>query len=158
MMKEWREKMKVLVYLVVAIILSGCNMNEKKEDSRLALIKTINPEPIQIEKSGVSVEDIRKQIENMDEIYDTAVVKGDHNILVAYKVNHLDRFRMKKIEKNLTDHLEKKYKKEKFVLSSDYKIFLEAVRLREDIDSGKINEKQADKRLHEIIRLKKEKT
>lgn len=150
--------MKVVIYLLMVLILTGCNTQGENRDSQLALLKATNPEPIQIEKNGVSVEKIRKEVEAIDEIYDTAVIKGDHNILVAYKVRHLDRFQMKKIEKELTDRLEKKYKKEKFIVSSDYKIFLEAVRLREDIDTGKKDDKAADKRLHEIISLKKEKT
>ncbi|KAB7705012.1 sporulation protein [Bacillus aerolatus] len=148
--------MKTVIFVIVAIILAGCNLQEERPDSPLALIKTTNPEPIQIEKNGTSVEKIRKEVEGIDEIYDTAVIKGDHNTLVAYKVRHLDRFRMKKIEKNLKERLEKQYEQETFVVSSDYKIFLEAVRLREDIDAGKMNDEEADKRLHEIIKLKEE--
>ncbi|MFK2825792.1 sporulation protein [Bacillus sp. B190/17] len=150
--------MKAVIYVLAAIVLAGCSPQEEKEDSRLALIKTTNPEPIQLEHKGPSVEDIRKDVESIDEIYDAAIVKGSHHILVAYKVKHLERFRMKKIEKALKTHLEEQYGKEKFVVSSDYKIFLEAIRLREDIDAGKINEKEADKRLHEIISLKRERT
>ncbi|KMY53239.1 sporulation protein [Bacillus sp. FJAT-27231] len=150
--------MKAVICLLAAVILAGCNLQEERKDSRLALMKTTNPEPIQIEKDGVPVEKIRREVEEVKEIYDAAVVKGDHNILVAYKVRHLDRFRMKKIEKNLQERLEKEYSKETFIVSSDYKIFLEAVRLREDIDAGKVNDKEADKRLHRIITLKQELT
>lgn len=150
--------MKAVVYILAILFLVGCKMPDDGPDSRLALIKTTNPEPIQIEKDGASVEGVRNEVNQVDEIYDAAVIKGDHNTLVAYKVRHLDRFRMKSIEKELKKHLEGKYKDETFVVSSDYKIFLEAVRLREDIDSGKINDKQADKRLHQLIRLKKERT
>ncbi|HEY9577900.1 MAG TPA: YhcN/YlaJ family sporulation lipoprotein [Pseudobacillus sp.] len=150
--------MKAVIYALAAVILVGCGFQEEREDSRLALLKTTNPEPIQIEKNGASVEKIRKEVEKVQEIYDAAVIKGDHNILVAYKVRHLDRFQMKKIEKNLKERLEKEYKQEKFIVSSDYKIFLEAVRLREDIDAGKTTNKKADKRLHQIIKLKQEMT
>ena len=150
--------MKAVVYILYIIFLLGLNITDYWPDSRLALIKTTNPEPIQIEKDGASVEGVRNEVNQVDEIYDAAVIKGDHNTLVAYKVRHLDRFRMKNIENELKKHLEGKYKDETFVVSSDYKIFLEAVRLREDIDSGKINDKQADKRLHQLIRLKKERT
>ena len=158
MAEEWRKNMKAVIYALAAVILVGCGFQEEREDSRLALLKTTNPEPIQIEKNGASVEKIRKEVEKVQEIYDAAVIKGDHNILVAYKVRHLDRFQMKKIEKNLKERLEKEYKQEKFIVSSDYKIFLEAVRLREDIDAGKTTNKEADKRLHQIIKLKQEMT
>ncbi|KZR59121.1 sporulation protein [Bacillus badius] len=158
MAEEWRKNMRAVIYLLTAVLLAGCGFQKEREDSRLALLKTTNPEPIQIERDGISVEKIREEVEAINEIYDAAVIKGDHNVLVAYKVRHLNRFQMKKIEKSLKERLDKEYDDETFVVSSDYKIFLEAVRLREDMDAGKTNEKEADKRLHEIIRLKREKT
>ena len=39
---------------------------------------------------------------------------------------------MKKIEKEVNEILEKKYPEENFVVSSDYKIFLEAYRIRKE--------------------------
>jgi hypothetical protein len=78
--------------------------------------------------------------------------------LVVYKVKHLQRFRMKTIEKNITNHLEKKYPKEDFIVSSDYKIFLEAVRLKDDMKKRKITEKKAEKRFKEIVSLTEEMT
>lgn len=148
--------MKAVFCLLAILALAGCADQEEKEDSRLALMKTTNPSPVQLQEKGAKVSKIKKEVEDIEEIYDVAVVKGDHQILVAYKVKHLDRFRMKKIEKKLKKRLEKKYKDENFIVSSDYKIFLEAVRLREKIDAGKMSQKQAGKRLKEILSLKKE--
>lgn len=150
--------MKWGVFFVSVILLMGCNANEDQEDSKLALIKTTDPTPIQLEKKGPEVEKIKKEVERIDEIYDVAVIKDDHHILIAYKVKHLQRFRMKKIEKELNKRLEKEYKDEEFIVSSDYKIFLEVVRLREKIDEGTINKKEAQKRFNEILELKKEMT
>jgi hypothetical protein len=60
---------------------------------------------------------------------------------------------MKKIEKNLNKNLEKKYPKENFTVSSDYKIFLEAVRLVERKNNGTLSDKQAEKRFNEIVKM-----
>lgn len=77
------------------------------------------------------VENIEHDVEKMKELYDVAVVKSNGDTLVAYKVKHLQRFHMKKIEKKMTKMLEEKYPDENFIVSSDYKIFIEAVELQE---------------------------
>ena len=69
---------------------------------------------------------IKKDVEHLDYIYDVAVIKGENEDLVVYKVKHFQRFQMKKIEKEVNEILEKRYPEENFIVSSDYKIFLEA--------------------------------
>ena len=63
---------------------------------------------------------------------------------------------MKAIEKEVNDKLEEKYPDEDFTVSSDYKIFLEAVRLGEKLKDPKYPEKKAKKELNRIIGLNKE--
>jgi hypothetical protein len=55
-------------------------------------------------------------------------------------------------------YLEKKYPDENFILSSDYKIFLETVRLKEKLSNHSISKKDAEKEFKDIVKLKKEKT
>ncbi|OCA84238.1 hypothetical protein A8F94_16105 [Bacillus sp. FJAT-27225] len=152
--------MKKSVILIVGftMLLAGCGQNEGS--SNLALMNRTNPEPVHTEDNGsrVSEEKVEKEVESLPELYDVAVIKGKKEFLVAYKVRHLQRFRMKNIEKKLTTRLEKKFPKEKFTVSSDYKIFLEATRLQEKIKNGNYNGKEAEKRLQEIVKLQKEKT
>jgi hypothetical protein len=146
-------------YQAVAIagllFLSGCNGSHQGKESQLALVKTTNPNPIVTndQKSHAWVEKIKRQVSSSPEIYDVAVVKGKGATLVAYKVKHLHRFKMKKIEKNVTKTLEKKYPKENFTVSSDYKIFLEAVRLDEKMKSKNFSDKDADNRFKEIVKM-----
>jgi MinD-like ATPase involved in chromosome partitioning or flagellar assembly len=152
--------MKKLMFLIMGatLLLGACGANEGS--SRLALMNKTNPDPVHTADNGskVSEKSVEKDVEALPELYDVAVIKGKKDFLVAYKVKHLQRFRMKDIEKKLADKLEKKYPNENFTVSSDYKIFLEATRLQERIKSGKYNEKAAEKRLQEIIELQKEKT
>jgi len=121
----------------------------------MALIKTTNPNPIvtQQNRNHDLVKKIKNDISEINEIYDVAVVEGKEDILVAYKVKHLQRFNMKKIEKEVNEKLEKEYPKENFTVSSDYKIFLEAVRLNEKRESGHLSSNQAEDRLNEILKM-----
>ncbi|TDK58512.1 sporulation protein [Bacillus salipaludis] len=149
-----------LILLSCVCLLVSCNGNQKGKDSQLALIKTTNPNPIMTDrdKKTTRVQKIEKAVSSFPEIYDAAVIKGTKETLVVYKVKHMHRFKMKKIEKNLTEFLEKRFPKEDITVSSDYKIFLEAVRLNERIESKKFSEKDAEKRLREIIKMTKDMT
>lgn len=144
-----------MMIIICVIVLSSCNQDVKVKDSQLALMRTTNPNPLMTDQNSNHdrVKKIEKEVNSFDEIYDASIVKGKEETLVVYKVKHMQRFRMKQIEKNLTKTLEDKYPKEKFVVSSDYKIFLEAVRLTERINDGKLSDKQAEKRFNEIIKM-----
>jgi hypothetical protein len=137
------------------ILLSACSNNEPVKDSQLALMKTTNPKPVIIsnKKHSDRVEEIKKDVSSLPELYDVAVIKGKKDTLVVYKVKHLHRFRMKAIEKNVNKMLEEKYPKESFTVSSDYKVFLEAVRLKEHIKSSDISDQKAEKRFKEIVKM-----
>lgn len=147
--------MKKTACILLACLLAGCG----PEHDGTAMIERADPDAVQLDGHRDKLAaDIKKEADSFEEIYDTAVVKGTKQLLVAYKVRHLERFKMKKIEKDLDKHIEKMAKEEKveIVVSSDYKIFLEVVRLKEDMEAGHLTEKEADKRLEEIITLKKE--
>ncbi|MFP7295805.1 sporulation protein [Neobacillus niacini] len=146
----------IRLMLIVSILLMGsCSQGQKEKDSQLALMKMTNPNPTVTKKNDGQdkVEKIEREVSNFDELYDVAVIKGEKATLVVYKVKHMQRFRMKKIEQNLNKTLEKKYPKENFTVSSDYKIFLEAVRLVEKKENGTLSDKQAEKRLSEIVKM-----
>ncbi|WP_059173043.1 YhcN/YlaJ family sporulation lipoprotein [Bacillus sp. FJAT-27445] len=155
-------KKTTLIIAVTVAVLAGtaCQGRDDTNKTRLALMKTTNPVPIhtQSSKSQVSEQDVKKEVASMPELYDVAVVKGKKDILVAYKVKHLQRFRMKAIEKELTKKLEKEYPDANFTVSSDYKIFLEATRLQEGMKNRKLSGKEAEGRLQQIIKLQQEKT
>lgn len=144
-----------LMLFVSIFLMSSCSQGPNEKDSQLALMKTTNPNPTVTEKNKGQdkVEKIEKEVESFDEIYDVAVVKGKKDTLVVYKVKHMQRFNMKEIEKDLNKTLEKKYPKENFTVSSDYKIFLEAVRLVERKNNGTLSDKQAEKRFNEIVKM-----
>lgn len=150
----------VLLLIVVFSTFSvGCNNQNDNKDSRLAMIKKTQPTPVNLKSNGESIsKDVKKEVLSNKVIYDAAVIEGKNKILVAYKVRHMYRFKMKSIEKKLTKQLEQRYPKKNFIVSSDYKIFLETVRFKQSMDSGKMNNREAKKRFNSIINLTKELT
>ncbi|MEH7746620.1 sporulation protein [Neobacillus drentensis] len=146
------------VLLACLLLLSSCDQNQQVTDSQLTLMKTTNPSPIvtQKNKSKDHVKDIEQDVSSFPELYDVAVVEGKKDTLVVYKVKHLYRFKMKKIEKDINKMLEQKYPAENFTISSDYKIFLETVRLDEKMKSSNYKGKKAENRFNEIVKMTKD--
>lgn len=150
-------------FMMIVLILSGCANKEGGKVDDTALIKRTDPEPMDIieglDHDGKEViTDVKKTVSQHKAIYDVVIVKNKKTILVAYKVKHLQRFRMNKIEKEVTKELNKKYKGYKFIVSSDYKIFLELVRLNEMLKAKDVPEKKAIEKYKEIISLSEELT
>ncbi|MDQ0268708.1 YhcN/YlaJ family sporulation lipoprotein [Cytobacillus purgationiresistens] len=153
---------KLIIVTVLFISLSGCSKHESNE-APMSLVKVTHPTPSLINSDHRAddsslLNDIEKDVEGYEELYDAAIVKNDNQILVAYKVKHLQRFHMKKIEKKLTDSLEKKYQDEEFIVSSDYKIFLEVVELHEKMKNPDYNSDEAEKKFKKIVEMQKELT
>jgi hypothetical protein len=146
--------------LILMVTLSGCNQSEVEQESRLSLVKTTNPNPVKLtskQDENIAAK-VKQDVNKFDEIFDVAVVQGKKDTLVVYKVKHLQRFRMKQIEKNVTKELEKKYPDESFTVSSDYKIFMEALKLKERVKDSKYSTTNAERDLEKIIKLKNEQT
>lgn len=144
--------------MIILFTLSGCDNKEGGKVDDLALIKRTNPEPMDIingmdENGKGLITDVKKSVAKHEAIYDVIVVKKDKIILVAYKVKHLKRFHMKRIEKEVTEQLNEKFEGYDFIVSSDYKIFLELVRLNEMLKAKDVPEERARKKYEEIISL-----
>lgn len=148
-----------LLVLSAFHLIAGCSQ-KGNGDSKSALIKTTNPTPIHISNQGTPdhVQAIKKDVSSFPEIYDVAVLKGKKDTIVAYKVKHLHRFRMKAIEKKINQKLEKRYPDESFTVSSDYKIFLETVKLQEKMKNRNYSDKKAEKQMKQIIKMSEETT
>ncbi|TYS90854.1 sporulation protein [Rossellomorea aquimaris] len=153
-------KKRIIVPLTL-LVLIGCTNKEDGNDSKIALMKKTDPPPIELvdnPETDSYGHAIKREISKMKELYDVAVIQGKDETLVVYKVKHLQRFHMKKIEKKMDHYLEDKYPDEDFILSSDYKIFLETIRLKEKLKRGSISKKDAEKKFQDIVKLQKEKT
>lgn len=151
----------LLSILSICFLLTGCN--NEYDNSRWSLFKKVDPEPMSINKENSAeeqemVKEIKKETASVPAIFDVAVIKGKKETLIAYKVKHMSRFKMKGIEKELKDKLKSKYPDETFTVSSDFKIFLETMRLWDLMQKPTFSEKKANKRLEQIIHLNDELT
>ena len=151
----------LICMMLLTVALSSCN-TDATQNSGMSLFQKSDPDPISLDEKTKAknklVSSIKKDVAKFEELYDVAVIKGEEEILVAYKVKHMQRFKMVKIEQKMNKMLEEKYPKENFIVSSDYKIFLEAVELNDKMKNPDFTKKDAQKKLEEIIKLKKELT
>ncbi|RSD29495.1 sporulation protein [Mesobacillus subterraneus] len=157
------QAVKALIAMVlISAGTAGCSFGKTTQESRASMIQSVNPAPgatndFNHEKVELA-EKVKKDIQAFEELYDVAVIAGKEDTLVAYKVKHMKRFGMKRIEKEINKKLEKNYPGENFIVSSDFKIFIEAVELQEKMKNPAYPEKKAEKQLQKIISLKKEMT
>ncbi|WP_062351963.1 YhcN/YlaJ family sporulation lipoprotein [Bacillus kwashiorkori] len=155
------KKLLYTIQICLLLFITACASKDDTEVSRNALIKTTNPPAEAVDnhpKQAGIVKEIKDTVLSFNEIYDTAIIKGEKETIVTYKVRQLQRFRMKKIEKNVKEKLEKKFPDEQFIISSDFKIFLETIRLQEKIRNNTLSEKKIENQLKKIITLSKEQT
>jgi hypothetical protein len=148
-----------LFLFMVIIPLSAC-VNHKKGEKPIALMNATTKVDL-INGSNNDrelIEQVRKEILSIKPIYDVAIIKGKKETLIAYRVKHLHRFKMKKIEKEINERLEEEYPNEDFILSSDFKIFLETNRLINKTKQSNYSDEKANKDLQKIIKLKNELT
>lgn len=152
----------LLFSLTLLVMVTGCAGNKDEQKEGMALIRKTDPPAVDIrsvtyQKNGLP-EKVKKEVAGIDGIYDVVAVQNGKDILVAYKVNHMQRLQMKKIEKKVNDRLNQKFKGNKFTVSSDYKIFLEVTRLNNMLREKDVPEKKAKEKFQKIVTLQKELT
>ncbi|WP_051348539.1 hypothetical protein [Peribacillus kribbensis] len=148
--------------LLLIMVLSGCSNEESGPQSKKALFSKVNPKPALIAPVSMEnrkeLERIKQDVMSVNTNYDAAIARKGKEVLVSYKVKHFKRFQMKKIESQVTKKLEKDFPSYTFTVSSDYKIFLEIVRLSEKTNRPGTSTKEAAKRFNQIVKLKEELT
>ncbi|HER2174444.1 TPA: hypothetical protein VJS59_001665, partial [Streptococcus pyogenes] len=105
-MKEKTNKLIIFLLLLTVIGLgSGCNRNQNQsgedhEDLNISQVHTSNP----INQSVAN--QAKKKVITEEDISDVKAVNTDKELLIAIKVENFERFRLKKIEKNVKSDLE----------------------------------------------------
>ena len=104
------------------------------------------------------LEELKQQLQTVEELYDAVIIEGEKELLIAYKVKQLSRLKMKHIEKEVKEVAKEFLNEDKdVVVSSDYKIFLEAIRLHNEALNQMESKEQLEK-FEWIIKLQKEMT
>ena len=157
-MKDNITKLKIFLLLLTVIGLgSGCNENQNQlgdsnKDLSISQVHTSN----RINQSVAN--QAKEEIITKEEISDVKAVNTDKELLVAIKVDQFDRFRLKKIEKNVKSDLEKAYPDHKILVSTDSKMYLELDQLEKKLQKDHTNRKNLKKDFNKIKSLMKEQT
>ena len=151
--------MKKLLILMIFFTLVGCE--KMSEDNGLYVFlkdQTIAPFSL-VENADISkLNALKEKLNELEELYDVVIVEGKEEILITYKVKQLSRIKMQHIEKEVKKIAKELLNEKKdVVVSSDYKIFLEAIRLHYDV-TKEVKPKEQLEKFQWIIKLQKEMT
>lgn len=140
------KKMWILILATCLFAFSGCVNNQSES----------------VGTNSVTNQDIAMNASNfvkkLDVITDAVAVNNDKEIFLAYKVKHLERFRLKKIEKRVKKSLEEEFPFYQITVSSDLKLFLETGKLKEKLSKEKMTSKKLSREIEELNNLLNEKT
>ncbi|CAK6481332.1 YhcN/YlaJ family sporulation lipoprotein [Peribacillus simplex] len=144
-----------LLLLTIIGLGSGCNQNQSGEDHEdLSISQVHTSKPIDQSVANQA----KKKVIKEEDISDVKAVNTDKELLIAIKVENFERFRLKKIEKNVKSDLEKDYPDHKILVSTDSKMYLELDQLEQKIQKDNTNRKELEKDFNKIKSLMKEET
>lgn len=154
-----KKKIFLLIFLLVLVV-AGCTNNDRNEtltptgDQPLELTKLSTNNKLTQQPSN-EAKDLLSQYEEVAGIYG---VNDKSQLIVAIDVDHLERFDLEDIEKELKQKVKKKFKEIKVTLSTDKKLQVELEQLEHRIQTNKITEKELTKKINELKKLLKEET
>ncbi|MGN7407743.1 hypothetical protein ACTHOZ_01455 [Sporosarcina sp. SAFN-010] len=129
---------KILLLVFILVLLAGCSTSIG--------FKTVNTTDIDEQQAETLLKE-DKRIKN------AVMLIHDDRLIAGLRVNTFERFKKRKIAKELTKELEKMYPDLKITVSADSKVLLETNKLIE-----KENEQNYLKKMKKISALVKEET
>jgi Sporulation lipoprotein YhcN/YlaJ (Spore_YhcN_YlaJ) len=151
---------KACLFLMVFFLgVFGCNGTAEQSQSlnvtRTGFQQKKSPIPVYDQSPSKKAEEIAKK---MEEITEVMAVNSDKELLVVFKMKHLQRFRLKKIENTVNKKLNKAFPDHKVTVSSDLKIYLETSKLKDKMKREKLSKKELSKKIEKITKLSNEQT
>ncbi|MBO1513661.1 YhcN/YlaJ family sporulation lipoprotein [Metabacillus bambusae] len=145
------------LFIMANIVLcSGCTGNHNQftnNNDDAKIVKVSTKKPIDQSVANQAKEIVIKE----KEISGVKAVNTDQELLLAVKVDHFDRFRLKSIEKKVKSDLEKTFPDHKIIISTDSKMYLELEQLEQKLQKDKTEKKTLKKEFDKIKSLMKEK-
>ncbi|MEC0668076.1 YhcN/YlaJ family sporulation lipoprotein [Priestia flexa] len=156
-MKYKMKTLNICLFLLTVIGFgSGCTGNQNpfaNNNDNANIVKVTANKPINQSVANQAKEKVIKK----EEVSDVKAVNTDKELLLAIKVDQFDRFRLKKIEKEVKSDLEKTYPDYKVLVSTDQKMYLELRQLEQKLQKNHTNKKTLKKEFNTIKKLMKEK-
>ncbi|WP_368654667.1 YhcN/YlaJ family sporulation lipoprotein [Ornithinibacillus sp. 4-3] len=136
---------RILLILLLSMTLIGCSNNNDEN----------NPQASSATHPPVVEEAIALVSEERD-VNKVQAIANEENLVIAFKVNSLKNFQLKKIKKSIKEKVEKNFPDYDVTVSTDLKIMLELNKLQEEQDT--LSEDEFKQALQKIIDLEKEET
>ncbi|MCG1020155.1 YhcN/YlaJ family sporulation lipoprotein [Sutcliffiella horikoshii] len=148
-----RSVVMFLVLIVSVVLLAACGQGEVKERVEDTVMRTSNEQKEKSDKEQRA----EKIAKNFKEVKGAVAYDTEDELVVAFHVTQYQKFFTEKIEKKVKKALEKEFPDENVVVSHDLKIRLEIERLRRDVEQDNISEKELEKRIEKMKKLREEK-
>lgn len=133
-----RQLQTVLLLLLSISIVSGCTDKEK----------------FVVYGSPQNEEELEAVLKEEDYIEKTTVLQQNEKMLIAVQIKPWDKWKKEKLEKKLQKKFEKLYADKEVFVSTDYKIFYEANKVKKD----KLEDEKISERITELKKLAQEET
>ncbi|API93718.1 hypothetical protein J32TS6_08220 [Virgibacillus pantothenticus] len=155
--------MHVYKWLIIAIfsfVLVGCGANntldpaDKQEKGQINLSKVSTKQPIN-QAPANRAKDMLSEHSEITAIY---AVNTDKQLLATIEIEHMQRFKLQKMKKQLTKKLQKAFPDLKVELSADKKIIMEMEKLEKNLEEKQYSKKELKKEVKRIIDFSKEQT
>jgi hypothetical protein len=151
---------KRMIFVLLIFLLVGCakeNEVQKQSLQKLNLTQT-SAKKTADRADQAEAEKAVQIVKQRREVNDVRAVSSEKKMIIAYKVKHLERFRMKKIEKAIRKELEKKFPNHEIVVSSDLKLFWKTEELKQKLEKKRFDQKKLDKEIDVLKKLSEEQT
>lgn len=141
----------LLLYSLLLIFLVACQNNQTKPPSNQKNINIQSVNHLDQDEHQINIT-VQKEY---DEISKLTSVIYNQEIIMAIQVNQLAQFNEHKIAEDVEAYIEETFPTYQAKVSSDYKIFLEINRLKQQITQGNFNNGDFNEDFKEIKKLMK---
>ncbi|RAK15344.1 sporulation lipoprotein YhcN/YlaJ [Anoxybacillus vitaminiphilus] len=152
---------KLFLVLFIFSILFGCAKEKENQQQSLQnfnITRTSTKETADAHLNQTAAKQAVQRISQKREVKDVVAVNTKKKLLLAYQVKHLQRFRMKQIEKEVKEELENLFPDYDVIISSDMKLFWKTEELKRKLSKDGINEKEVNKQIKKLEKLSNELT
>ncbi|MCX8045589.1 MAG: YhcN/YlaJ family sporulation lipoprotein [Anoxybacillus gonensis] len=151
--------MKKWLVLISVFFLMSCAHEQKEQQQSLQQenITNVSHDGSAKRSDQQHAEKAVQMLRERQDVKDAVAVEANGRLLVAYQVKHLQRLRMKQIEKDVRNMLNDAFD-EKVIASHDLKIFWKTKALKEKIETKNMSEKAIEKEVTIIQKLSEEQT
>ncbi|MEH6971420.1 YhcN/YlaJ family sporulation lipoprotein [Bacillus sp. JJ675] len=145
----------ICVFLLFSsTVIIGCQDQNAAEGQSDAVRKVSTKD----EKTDQSVANqAKKRLLQKEEVTEVRGANSKKDLVLAVQVEHMDRFRLKDIEKKSKEQLKKEFPGYSIEISTDQKIFWELDKLEKQLQHKNVSSKKLNKKLNNIKQLMKEK-